>query len=170
MFFTSTRLPLAKARWVPRINGHPLMPYNDIRPSTPQDSADRSSGSSLTPAWDPSSRTPRASTSASDGDSDRDFDALSLWSSSFYPQPSLLPPQPKPGIAFSFQMSVPYALHSGEWLLHPQLLHKKLDVRIRGTTITLCHNARYENECGFLIPDKKFTSVNDSIVVKVGYN
>jgi len=108
MFFTSTRLPLAKARWVPRINGHPLMPYNDIRPSTPQDSADGSSGSSFTPAWDPSSRTPRASTSASDGDSDPDFDALkerlSLWSSSFYPQPSLLPPQPKPGIVFSFQI------------------------------------------------------------------
>src|ERR1700727_2418216 len=150
MFYTSTRLPLVKARWVPRINGHPLMPYNDIRPSTPQDSADRSSGSSLTPAWDPSSRTPRASTSASNGDSDPDFDALkerlSLWSSSFYPQPSLLPPQPKPGIVFSFQIVCALRL-AGEWLLDSRLLHKKLDVRIRGTTITLCHNARYENEC-----------------------
>src|ERR1700727_320154 len=104
MFYTSTQLPLVKARWVPRINGHPLMPYNEIRPSTPQDGADRSSGSSLTPAWDPSSRTPRISTSGSDGDPDHDFHALFWGSSSFYPQPSLLPLQPKPGTSFSLQI------------------------------------------------------------------
>ena len=69
-----------------------------------------------------------------------------------------------------FSLSVFNALHSGEWLLDSRLMHKKLDIRIRGTRVTRCHNARYENECGFVIPDKKFTSVDDSIVVKVGYN
>jgi hypothetical protein len=61
-------------------------------------------------------------------------------------------------------------LHTGEWLLESRLLHKRLDVRITGTNISLWHNARYEDECGFLTLTKKVSSVNDSVVVKVGYN
>jgi hypothetical protein len=61
-------------------------------------------------------------------------------------------------------------MRSGEWLLNPQLLNKKLDVRIKGTNTTLWHNGRYEGECGIVILNKKVSSVKDSVIVKVGYN
>jgi len=57
----------------------------------------------------------------------------------------------------------------GEWLLNPKLIHKRLDVRIKGTASTLFHNGRYENTCGFVVLEAAPSSVNTSIVVKLGW-
>jgi hypothetical protein len=57
----------------------------------------------------------------------------------------------------------------GKWLLDDRLLNKRLDVRIRGTTRTLFHNGRYENQCGFTVLTRAPSSVNESVIVKLGY-
>ena len=57
----------------------------------------------------------------------------------------------------------------GEWLLNPQLMNKRLDVRIYGTTNPLWRNGRYENTIGFVVLRMPVKSVNDSILVMMGY-
>ena len=57
----------------------------------------------------------------------------------------------------------------GKWLLDSRLLNKRLDVRIRGTTKTLFHNGRYENQCGFTVLTQVPSSANESVTVKLGY-
>jgi hypothetical protein len=58
---------------------------------------------------------------------------------------------------------------AGEWLLDARLLHKRLDVRIKGTTNSLSHLGRYENKIGYIILDAVPSSINASVTVKVGY-
>jgi hypothetical protein len=50
------------------------------------------------------------------------------------------------------------------------LQKKRLDIRIRGTTDNIWHNGAYENACGFLVLTKVPKSINDSVIVKIGYN
>jgi hypothetical protein len=57
----------------------------------------------------------------------------------------------------------------GEWLLDPRLVHKKLDVRISGTTNPVWRNGRYENKSGFIVLRAPLKSVDDSITVSIGY-
>jgi len=59
---------------------------------------------------------------------------------------------------------------AGEWLLDQRLQGKRLDVRIRGTTVQIWHNGAYEDACGILVLTKVPKSVDDSVVVKIGYN
>jgi hypothetical protein len=54
-------------------------------------------------------------------------------------------------------------------MLNPSLVGKKLDVRIMGTTRTMFHNGRYENQCGFVILKTAPTNVNNSVTVKIGF-
>lgn len=57
----------------------------------------------------------------------------------------------------------------GQWMLDPRLTGKKLDVRIQGTRVTLFHNGHYENKCGFVVLKRVPTDVNDSVVVRIGF-
>ena len=54
-------------------------------------------------------------------------------------------------------------------MLDARLVDKKLDVRIKGTKVTLFHNGQYENKCGFVVMKKVPATVNDSVVVKIGF-
>jgi hypothetical protein len=58
----------------------------------------------------------------------------------------------------------------GEWLLDERLLNRRLDICVRGTAPTLFHNGRYENQAGFLVLTERPSSVNQSILVKIGYH
>jgi hypothetical protein len=60
-------------------------------------------------------------------------------------------------------------MYLGQWLLHPKLLKKKLDVRITGTARTLWHNGRYENKLGWTTLKEPIKTIDDSVVVRVGY-
>lgn len=44
-----------------------------------------------------------------------------------------------------------------------------MDVRINGTKKTLFHNGRYEDKCGFIVLKKVPASVDESVVVKIGF-
>jgi hypothetical protein len=54
-------------------------------------------------------------------------------------------------------------------LLHPQLLNKRLDIRIRGTKTCRWRNGVYESACGILVLTNKPKDTSTSVVVKVGY-
>jgi hypothetical protein len=54
-------------------------------------------------------------------------------------------------------------------LLDARLLNKKLDVRIRGTTEKLYHRGVYEGREGFIVPDRVFSNVEDTVQVQIGY-
>jgi hypothetical protein len=58
---------------------------------------------------------------------------------------------------------------TGEWLLDPRLLNKKLDVKIIGTTDPPWRNGRYEKKVGFTMIRMPLKSVNDSVNVSMGY-
>jgi hypothetical protein len=58
---------------------------------------------------------------------------------------------------------------TGAWLLDERLLHKRLDIRIKGTLMSLYRNGRYENRCGFLVLTEKPPTTDTSVQVKVGY-
>lgn len=59
--------------------------------------------------------------------------------------------------------------YPGEWLFDARLVHKKLDVRISGTTQPVWRNGRYEHRAGFIVLRMPLKSESDSITVKVGY-
>jgi hypothetical protein len=56
----------------------------------------------------------------------------------------------------------------GEWLLNEKLLHKQLDVRIKGTVDTLFYNGKYENKCGFVVLDSVPFNTASSVTVRIG--
>jgi hypothetical protein len=61
-------------------------------------------------------------------------------------------------------------LASDEWLLDPRLLNKRLDIRISGTKINLCHGGRYEDHIGYLVLDQVPADTTKSVLIKVGYH
>ena len=69
----------------------------------------------------------------------------------------------------TFQNYLPDYGRPGEWLLNSKLVHKRLDVRIKGTASALFYNGRYENRCGFVVLEAVPSSVNTSVTVKLGW-
>jgi hypothetical protein len=57
----------------------------------------------------------------------------------------------------------------GGWLLNGKLLHKRLDVRIKGTMTTAFYNGRYENQCGYVVLESIPSSTASSVTVRVGF-
>jgi hypothetical protein len=135
----------------------------------------------LSPAWDPSSRTPTWNPSLAstpmptplEGPLSPAWDPSSgtpTWNPS--PAPTLLTTTEfeNPGMRPLCTPRCSLDIRTvGKWLLDNRLLHKRLDVRIRGTAKTLFHNGRYENQSGFTVMTQVPSSVNESLTVKLGY-
>jgi hypothetical protein len=54
--------------------------------------------------------------------------------------------------------------------MDPRLLNKRLDIRIVGTKIDLCHGGRYEDHVGYLVLEQVPADTTKSVLVKVGYH
>ena len=59
-------------------------------------------------------------------------------------------------------------LKTGEWLIHPNILNKRLDVCINDTKKTLWKNGKYNGKCGFTVLTKMFEKTTN-ITVKMGH-
>lgn len=154
--FSSTRLSLEGASWIPKA-WYPTSDQHEtldrpLAPSTPIPSQTEESSSS---AWDPGSRTPR------ELPSDHSDQNLSIPNA----------PEHHPGKCLHQYgtVKIAHTICLGEWLLDPRLLNKKLDIHVQGTSSTLHYNGRYENQRGFVVLTQKPKDVKTSVEVRLGF-